>query len=395
MPSTVQPVIAERIDRLSPAHKQLLQAAAVIGTSIPSSLLYAIVDLADETVRQGLAQLQSSEYLHETGLFPEPEYAFKHALIHEVAYESLLHERRRKLHGRILEATEHLYRDRIAEHTERLSHHAICGEIWDKAVSYSYQAGAKAAAKSAHREAVSRFTDALKAIERLPQSGAVITQAFDLRFSLRTSLSPLGEFQRSLELLHEAEAIAKTLNDQARLARVFTFKALYFWSIGQQNQAIDASQQALVAAEPVGEASAQVLAKLFAGRARHARGDYAQSIELMNWVISATDSDRANFLGMANLPSVSARTWLSWTLAERGEFEIALTRGDEAIYIAETVDHLVSRIYAYMLSELFACAEATSTWRYRPWIGPIRCPSERIFAWREPWSPAISAEPTR
>ena len=68
----------------------------------------------------------------------------------------------------------------------------------------------------------------------------------------------------------------------------------------------------------------------------------------MNWVISATDSDPANFLGMANLPSVSARTWLSWTLAERGEFEIALTRGDEAIYIAETADHLVSRIYAYM-----------------------------------------------
>jgi tetratricopeptide (TPR) repeat protein len=173
-------------------------------------------------------------------------------------------------------------------------------------------------------------------------------QGFDLRFSLRTSLSPLGEFQRSLELLHEAEAIATTLNDQARLARVLTFKALYFWSVGQQDRAIDASEQALVAAQPVGEAPAQVLAKLFAGRARHARGDYAQAIELMNWVISATDGDRTNFLGMANLPSVSARTWLSWSLAERGDFALALTRGDEGVYIAEAVDHLVSRIYAYM-----------------------------------------------
>ena len=91
-----------------------------------------------------------------------------------------------------------------------------------------------------------------------------------------------------------------------------------------------------------------MLAKLFAGRARHARGDYAQAIELMNWVISATDADRANFLGMANLPSVSARTWLSWSLAERGEFGLALARGDEAVYIAEAVDHVVSRIYAYM-----------------------------------------------
>jgi class 3 adenylate cyclase/tetratricopeptide (TPR) repeat protein len=348
VPSTVQPVIAQRIDHLSPVHKQLLQAAAVIGMSVPSSLLHALVELPDETLRQGLAQLQSAGYLHETGLFADPEYSFKHALTHEVAYESLLRERRRALHARIMEATERLYGDRIAEHVERLSHHALRGEVWDKAVSYSYQAGAKAAAKSAHREAVARFTEALAAIARLPQSGAVMKQGFDLRFSLRTSLSPLGEFHRSFEVLHEAEAIATTLNDQARLARVFTFKALYFWSIGQQDRAIDASEQALAAAQPVGEAPAQVLAKLFAGRARHARGDYAQAIELMNWVISATDGDRTNFLGMANLPSVSARTWLSWSLAERGDFALALTRGDEGVYIAEAVDHLVSRIYAYM-----------------------------------------------
>jgi tetratricopeptide (TPR) repeat protein len=173
-------------------------------------------------------------------------------------------------------------------------------------------------------------------------------QAFDLRFSLRTSLSPLGEFQRSFEVLQQAEAIAKTLNDQGRLARVLTFKALYFWSVGHQDQAIDASAQALVAAQSDGETPVQVLAKLFAGRARHARGDYTQAVELMNWVISATERDRADFLGMANLPSVSARTWLSWSLAERGEFGLALTRGNEAAYIAEAADHVVSRIYAYL-----------------------------------------------
>ena len=316
--------------------------------SVPSSLLHSIVDLPDETVRHGLAQLQSGGYLYEAGLFPEPEYAFKHALTHEVAYKSFLHERRRRLHAQIAEVTERLYGDRISEHVERLSHHAMRGEVWDKAVSYAYQAGVKAAAKSAHREAAARFTEALAAIERLPQSGPVMQQAFDLRFNLRTSLSPLGEFHRSLELLHEAEAIATTLDDQARLARVFTFKALYFWSIGQQDLAIDASERALVVAQPVGETPAEVLAKLFAGRARHARGDYAQAIELMTWVISATDGDRANFLGMANLPSVSARTWLSWSLAERGEFGLAFTRVDEAVFIAEAVDHLVSRIYAYM-----------------------------------------------
>ena len=348
VPSTVQPVIAARIDRLLPVHKQLLQAATVIGTTVPFALLQAIADLLEDGLHQGLAYLQSAEFIYETALFPEPEYTFKHALTHEVAYESLLHERRRALHARIVEAMESLYADRLPEHIERLAHHALRGDVWDKAVSYSYQAGAKAAAKSAHREAVARFNDALGALERLPDSGAHREQAIDLRFSLRTSLSPLGEFQRSFELLSEAEAIARTLNDVARLARVFTFKSLYFWSVGRQDRALEAAEQAFATAEPVGERPVQVLAKLFAGRARHARGDYVGAIDLLNWVIDATEADRTNFLGMANLPSVSARTWLAWALAERGEFEAAMQRAEEGVYIAETVDHLVSRIYAYM-----------------------------------------------
>jgi class 3 adenylate cyclase/tetratricopeptide (TPR) repeat protein len=348
VPSTVQPVIAARIDRLSPAHKPLLQAAAVIGTSVPFPLLHTIAELPDETLRQGLAHLQSAEFLHETDRFPEPEYRFKHALTQEVAYASLLYDRRRALHANIMRAAENLYGDRLPEHIERLSHHALRGEVWDKAVSYCHQAGAKAAAKSAHRDAAARFTEALAAIAHLPQSDAVMKQAFDLRFSLRTSLSPLGEFRRSFELLSEAEVIATTLNDPARLARVFTFKALYFWSIGQQDRAIDAAEEALTTAQQVGERPSEVLATLFAARARHARGDYAQAVNLLNWVIGATDGDRANFLGMANLPSVSARTWLSWSLAECGGFGPAMVRGDEGVFIAEAVDHLVSRIYAYM-----------------------------------------------
>jgi len=348
VPSTVQPVIAARIDRLSAAHKQLLQAATVIGTSVPFPLVKEIAELPDDELRQGLAFLQSAGFLYAASLFPEPEYAFEHALTHEVAYESLLHERRRTLHSRIMSASETVYADRLAEHMERLAHHALRGEVWDKAVSYCYQAGAKAAAKSAHAEAVARFTEALSAIERLPQSGKVMTQAIDLRFSLRTSLSPLGEFHRSFELLREAETIATTLNDQARLARVFTFKALYYWSTGQQDRTLEAAEQALATAQAVGEAPAQVLANLFAGRARHARGDYAQAIRLLDGVVAATDDDRTNFLGMANLPSVSARTWLSWSLAERGEFGTAITRSQEAVYIADAVDHLISRIYGYL-----------------------------------------------
>src|SRR5262249_44211366 len=106
VPATVQAVLAARIDRLPPEEKQFLQTAAVIGTEVPLPLLQAITEVPEAVLHCGLAHLQAAEFLYETRLFPEPEYTFKHALTHEVAYNSLLLERRRVLHARIVEALE-------------------------------------------------------------------------------------------------------------------------------------------------------------------------------------------------------------------------------------------------------------------------------------------------
>ena len=125
VPATVQAVLAARIDRLPPEEKRLLQTAAVIGTDVPFALLRAIADLPEEALHRGLAHLQAAEFLYETRLFPEPEYTFKHALTHEVAYGSLLLERRRVLHARIVEALEALAPERVAEQIERLAYHAL------------------------------------------------------------------------------------------------------------------------------------------------------------------------------------------------------------------------------------------------------------------------------
>ncbi|HET9883453.1 MAG TPA: adenylate/guanylate cyclase domain-containing protein, partial [Candidatus Binatia bacterium] len=157
VPPTVQAVLAARIDRLPLEEKQLLQSAAVIGKDVPFSLLQAITELSDEELRRGLTHLQAAEFLYETSLFPDLEYTFKHALTHEVAYGSLLHERQRALHSRIVEAIEALYSNRLIEQVERLAHHAVRGEVWGKALTYLRQAGAKADARSANREAVSYF----------------------------------------------------------------------------------------------------------------------------------------------------------------------------------------------------------------------------------------------
>src|SRR5262249_47791593 len=208
VPATVQAVLAARIDRLPPEDKRLLQTAAVIGTEVPLTLLQAIAELPAEVLQRGLAHLQSAEFLYETRLFPEREYTFKHALTHEVAYGSLLLERRHVLHARIVEALEALAGDRVAEEVERLAHHALRGEVWAKAVTYCRQAGEKAMTQSAYRAAVAYYEQALSALPHLPETRETCEQAIDLRLALRSALTPSGDMERILVYLREAESLA-------------------------------------------------------------------------------------------------------------------------------------------------------------------------------------------
>ena len=188
VPATVQAILAARIDRLPSAEKQLLQSAAVIGRNVPFNLLHAIVDDTEEDLRQQLAHLQSAEFLYETRLFPESEYTFKHALTQEVAYSSLLIDRRRAVHARIVEEIERLHGDRLGEHVERLAHHALHAERWDKALVFCRQAGARASARFALRDAGTHLERALTATKHLPETREAIEQAIDVRVELRNAI---------------------------------------------------------------------------------------------------------------------------------------------------------------------------------------------------------------
>jgi predicted ATPase len=119
----------------------------------PFALLQAIAELPDDAFRRGLDHLQAAEFLYETRLFPDLEYSFKHALTHEVTYGGLLQDRRRELHARVVDAIETLHRDRLGEQVERLAHHAVRGDLREKAVPYLRQAGLKAAARPAFQDA--------------------------------------------------------------------------------------------------------------------------------------------------------------------------------------------------------------------------------------------------
>ena len=247
-PATVQAVLAARIDRLSPEEKRLLQSAAVIGERVPFTLLQAVVEMSEEELRRGFAYLQAAEFLYEASLFPEIEYTFKHGLTYQVAYNSLLHERRRALHAQLVTAIEMLYADRTTEQIEHLAHHAFRGEVWEKAVTYLRQAGKKAAARSADREAATYFEQALEALRRLPMNRATRELGVDLRLELRPSLVTSGEQKRIVEHLSQAESLAQELGDKWRIGRVPADMSAYFSREGEHERAVSASERALTVA---------------------------------------------------------------------------------------------------------------------------------------------------
>ena len=195
VPASVQAVLAARIDRLALEAKQLLQCASVIGKDFPFALLQGVVELSDENLRRELGHLQAAEFIYETRLFPDLEYTFKHALTHEVAYGSLLQERRRALHARIVEAIEKLYADRLIEQVERLAHHSVRAELWEKTVEYLHQAGKKAAIRSATQEAIAYCEQALEALEHTLESRSRIEKAINIRVDLGPVLIATKGFQ--------------------------------------------------------------------------------------------------------------------------------------------------------------------------------------------------------
>ena len=340
VPATVQAVLAARIDRLPIEEKHLLQSASVIGTDVPFPLLHAIAELPEDGLRRDLASLQAAEFLYERSLFPELEYSFRHALTHQVAYGGMLQERRGALHALVVQAIERLYPERLDEHAERLAHHAFLGEVWDKALLYLRQAGAKSAARSAHREAVAYFERALEALGQLPESRGRMEQAVDLRFDLRNSLFALGDHARIHDRLREAETIAGSLEDQRRAGWVACYMAHCLRMMGEHHRAIDSGRRALAGATALGDFALQVEADCYLGQAFYLLGSYRQAIEhLERGVASLEDGLRHERFGLPTLPSVFSRTWLAWSHAELGEFSDGVVWVEEAARIAEAADH--------------------------------------------------------
>jgi class 3 adenylate cyclase/tetratricopeptide (TPR) repeat protein len=341
VPTSVQAILAARIDRLLPGDKALLQTASVVGTDVPFTLLRAIAGSGEDELRTMLGRLQAAELLYESRIFPDLEYTFQHALTHDVTYGSLLQERRRSLHNLIVATIEELHADRLPEYIDRLAHHALLGEAWEKAVTYLWQAGAKAAARSAYREAVSDFEQALTALTHLPETRETQEQGIDLRFDLRGVLLPLAQVRPIEGYLREAEALARTLDDPRRLGWVSAYMCSHhLQSGGGVTEARPFAQRVEAIGETLGDIRLQVAARYYLASVSSHSGDLRGTEHHSRRLLESLPADpRRELFGLVLFPAVLSHISWARSLAERGAFDEGYVHGQEAIRLAERLDH--------------------------------------------------------
>jgi class 3 adenylate cyclase/tetratricopeptide (TPR) repeat protein len=392
VPPTVQAILAARIDALPAAHKHLLQEAAVIGHDVPFALLHAICGLSEDQLRGLLDNLQAAEFLYSTRLFPEPQYTFKHSLTHDVTYSSVLRERRREIHARVVNAVEKLYADRLGEQVERLADHAVRGKLKEKAVHYLRLAGAKAAARSALLDARILFEQAMDILKSLPESQSAMEQGFEIRLELRLVLRQLGEVQQMLDHLRDAESLAERLKDDRRRGRVCAMLTTVLSTLDGLEEALATGTRGVQIAKRVGDLRLAVITKSCLEEVYYYRADYERAVEIGVETLAALPAEWAHdYLGLAVPPSVFGRAWLIMSLAEIGGFAEAAKYAAEALQLAERTQHAYTISWALFANSILCIVQRDwpkARSLVENWIGTLRTGNVVMLL---PWAIASSA----
>jgi class 3 adenylate cyclase/tetratricopeptide (TPR) repeat protein len=339
VPDTIQDVIMARIDRLEDAPKRTLQVAAVIGREFTQRLLERLADIQART-GDYVRTLKALELIYEKRLFPELAFMFKHALTHDVAYNSLLVQRRRELHHQIARAVEELYADRLAEQYEILAHHYSRAEDWPKALEYLLKAAEKAAQGFANREAIALYNQALEIADHLEAAVSPAT-----RMAIHRARAALfvvvSDFALARAEWQHVAALAQRARDPATEAEALAFLSLAAVWAHDFGPALDASREAIEVAETCAAKAPAALARLTAGwthtvngRLDQGRAEMEQGLEL-----SRTAGDRFTESCALSL-SGQLETWA-------GKCDTALALQSEALRIARTHKLVFPLCYAF------------------------------------------------
>jgi class 3 adenylate cyclase/tetratricopeptide (TPR) repeat protein/ABC-type transport system involved in cytochrome c biogenesis ATPase subunit len=348
IPETLQDSLMARLDRLAPV-RELAQIGAAIGREFSYSLVRTLVGRDESALKRKLAQLEQAELVFRRGDPPEAIYTFKHALVRDVAYESLLKSRRYQLHGQIARALQEKFPDIVASQPEMVAHHFTQAGLLDAAIEYWLKAGTKAYSLYANEDAVRFFERASTLLQKLPETRHNLERAVDIRFQLRNALLPLGETDRILRSLDELDPILSRLGDKLRSAQYAAYRCNHHFLIGEQHRAIEFAETAIRLAREHGDRGVLGESLYRLGQSYNALGEYRQAIMLLEQSLEFNaDVPHRDGFNQFTVPSVIKRTWLVMALVECGHFDAAMSHAKRALEIAEDADHPLSEVLGWL-----------------------------------------------
>ena len=355
VPDSLRRLIEQQFERLSPTEQQILEAASVAGMVCTVAAVAAGLDTEESPVDSICAALaRRGQFLEMRGVEHWPDgtlttcYRFLHSLYHDVLYHRTPLGRRQWLHQRIGEREEAGYDARTVERATVLAGHFARGGDARRAIHYLRQAGDNAFARSAYREAVACYEDALETVSQLPESRDTHEQAIDLRLALRNVLWTLGELGRLFVTLQEAERLAESLGDPHRLGWVSVYLLAHFAQVCDPDRALAAGQRALAMATALGDRSLTIAAQHYLGGVCRSLGDYRRAVEYFQTNVACLDGELLQeHLGLPGLAAVFARSHLVVSLAECGAFAEGRVPAEEGVQIAEAAHHPYSRVMAW------------------------------------------------
>ena len=351
VPATVQAVLASRIDRLSVDEKELLQTLAVLGREFPLELVKHVTLRPSDALEHGLSRLQAGEFIYEQPAAGDIEYVFKHALTQEVAYNSVLVERRKQLHERAGLALESMFAEQLDDHLGDLAHHYRRSDNITKAVEYLGQAGQRAQQRSAHADAVGSLSAAIDLLKKLPDSPERIQRELLLQLAVGPAfIAVKGYASPEVERAYNrARKLCERVGDPPELFSALFGLWLVYFGGADLPTALGLAQQLLRRAQSAHDPSLLLLAHLALAQTSRHMGKTLQTTEHLEIALSLYDRERHRPLIFRYVGLDSGVVCLSYavsTLWQLGYPDQALKKGNEALALAQALSHPHSLVFA-------------------------------------------------
>jgi len=357
IPTSLHASLMARLDRLASV-REVAQMGAAIGREFSYELLALLTPLPDEQLRQALEQLASTEFVFSRGAPPGATYTFKHALVQDAAYSTLLRSTRQQLHTRIVNVLEAQFPDTAATQPELLMHHCTQGGLTAKAAGYGHRAGEMANRRGAMTEALSHFNKALRLLASQPESTERDQQEFRLQLARggvlaasRGWASPqMGEaYSRACKLLRLVEGVPE-------LEQITALNGL--WVFHHNRAELDAADEAAGELQRLAErrqgAAVLMLAHRASGTNLMYRGEFKAALEHLDLVLIDSDPtiDAAIYFAVANAP-VSALSFMAWIRLFQGHLEDAVACIGKALNRAQELSNPYGSAFSLHVNCLF------------------------------------------